>query len=384
MGGATIAQGAAVPSERSARPDDRVLHVLNGLPFGGNETLCFQLMTNLPFRERLLLNIGPDGGMRERFESLPNARLFQIVYHREERIPFVLRVAKLLRELRPRAVVVYPFGLHLLVALAGRLAGVPTTLVHAGNPPPESEQRRRQWRWIVRASRILRTPIISCSTYVHDEFVKLSGKLPPGSLAVPNGIDVASVTTRVERSRAERKPGPPVIGMVARLSIIKDQETLVRAMEHVHAARPDARLWIVGEGETKVHLEALSAELGLGEVTVFWGKRADVPELLGQMDVYVFSTTRDEGFGIAIVEGLAAGMPVIASDVPACRELLENGAGQLVPPRDPRAMADAILELIGDREAYAKWAERSREGAPAFSVDACARRWLAALEMDWR
>ncbi|MFT3913261.1 MAG: glycosyltransferase [Anaeromyxobacteraceae bacterium] len=357
--------------------------MLNGLPFGGNETLCYQLMTNLPFEERLLLNIGPDGGMRERFQGLPNARLFQIVYHRDARVRFVREVARLLRELRPRAIVVYPFGLHVLVAIAARLTGIPTVLVHAGNPPPESEERRRLWRWIVRASRILRTPIISCSKYVHDEFIGLSGVLPRGSVPVLNGIDVAAVTERVKRSRAQRQDSPPVIGMVARLSIIKDQETLVRAMALVHEVRPDARLWIVGEGETKEHLEALAGELGIAQVARFWGKRADVPELLGQMDVYVFSTTRDEGFGIAVVEGLAAGIPVIASDVPACREVLEAGYGRLVPPRDPRPMADAILELITNVENYDRWAAKAARGAPEFSAVACAGHWLDALEADW-
>jgi glycosyltransferase involved in cell wall biosynthesis len=215
---------------------------------------------------------------------------------------------------------------------------------------------------------------------VDQEFRTLSGTLPAGSQPVLNGIDVAVVADRAESARRRRQSDPPVIGMVARLSVIKDQETLVRAMALVHAARPEARLWIVGEGETLEHLVRLAAELGISAVTTFWGKRADVPELLGQMDVYVFSTTRDEGFGIAIVEGLAAGLPVIASDVPACRELLEEGLGQLVPPRDPRAMADAILGVIDDPAAHAAWSTRAREGAPRFSVDACARHWQAALE----
>ena len=85
---------------------------------------------------------------------------------------------------------------------------------------------------------------------------------------------------------------------------------------------------------------------------VFWGPRSDVPELLGQMDVFAFSTTRDEGFGIALIEAMAAGLPVVASDVPACREVLDDGAaGILVPAGDPAPLAQAIGALLSSERA---------------------------------
>jgi glycosyltransferase involved in cell wall biosynthesis len=92
--------------------------------------------------------------------------------------------------------------------------------------------------------------------------------------------------------------------------------------------------------------------------------RRDVPELVGQLDLFVFATTPDEGLGIALIEAMAAGVPVVASDVGACREVLDDGAlGLLVPPYDPVALANAI-ELVRDEpEVAAARAERARRKA---------------------
>ena len=92
--------------------------------------------------------------------------------------------------------------------------------------------------------------------------------------------------------------------------------------------------------------------------------RRDVPELVGQLDLFVFATTPDEGLGIALIEAMAAGVPVVASDVGACREVLDDGAlGLLVPPRDPVALADAIERVRNEPEAAAARAERARRKA---------------------
>jgi glycosyltransferase involved in cell wall biosynthesis len=368
------------PQERAGIPGfGRVLHVLNGLSFGGNETLCLQLMTRLPTDERLVLNIGPDGAMRQKLESLPGFHLFELEYRREHRLLFVWELTRFLRRLRPAGVIVYPFGLHLLVALAARLAGVRRILVHAGNPVPVAPRWRRLWRWIVRASVLLGTPIISCSAYVDQEFRRLSRLMPAGSRTILNGIDTLALGNRASAARVQRTDRRPTVAMVARLSAIKDQETLIRSMAFVRVQHPEVQLWIVGEGEMGTHLEQVTTELELQDVVRFLGKRGDVPELLGQVDVYVFSTTRDEGFGIAIGEAMSARLPVVATDVPACREVLDHEAGILVPPGDPLAMGAAVSRLLSEPLERERWAARALDGTDLFSLERCAREWQLSL-----
>ena len=143
--------------------------------------------------------------------------------------------------------------------------------------------------------------------------------------------------------------------MVARLDPIKDQSTLLRAF--AAAREPGWQLQLVGEGPNRLRLEALASELGLGPAQVFLGRRSDIPELLGQADLFALSTTPAEGFGIVLIEAMAAGLPIIASDVPACREvLLEGAAGVLLPPGDVSAWArqlQVLMTSVSEREAMA-------------------------------
>jgi glycosyltransferase involved in cell wall biosynthesis len=99
------------------------------------------------------------------------------------------------------------------------------------------------------------------------------------------------------------------------------------------------------------------------------------------MDVFAFSTTRDEGFGIALIEAMAAGLPVVASDVPACREVLADGAaGLLVPPGDDARLAQAICALLGSERQRTAWARRALSRATDhYDADASARTWYGVL-----
>ena len=137
----------------------------------------------------------------------------------------------------------------------------------------------------------------------------------------------------------------PSVSDGCRLDPIKDQSTLLRAFA---AARvPGWQLQLVGEGPDRPRLEALARELGLNPLQVFLGRRSDIPELLGQADLFAFSTTTSEGFGIVLIEAMAAGLPVIASDVPACREVLFDGAaGELLPPGDVDAWVGRLRDLM--------------------------------------
>ena len=112
--------------------------------------------------------------------------------------------------------------------------------------------------------------------------------------------------------------------------------------------------------------------------------RRDVPELVGELDLFVFATTADEGLGIALIEAMAAGVPVVASDVGACREVLDDGAlGLLVPPGDPLALADAIECVRSQPAAAAARAERARRKAFAlFDAERMAATYAELLGLQ--
>ena len=360
-----------------------VVHVLSGLAFGGNENLCLQVIHHSPEAvEPILFNIKPScTDMLPLFRQVANLNYRELAYSRRGRLSFIMRFARELRSLRPSAVCIYVFGIHVFVGAGARLAGVPVIQVHAGNPPPPGIAMRRKWRQIISISRILRTPIQTCSKSVYASLKTLKRELPKGSGVIANGCDVEAIYARATRARANRDNHVKVIGMVARLNPIKAHSVLIEAFRLVCLRQQNVQLWLIGDGELRSRLEAQVKEAGLDRAVVFWGDREDVPELLGQMDVCAFSTTSAEGFGIALAEAMAAKLPIIASDVPACREVLGGGAGGiLVPAGDSQLLASTLERLLTSEQERIHWANRAYEHVCAhYSIKRCAEQWYGAL-----
>jgi glycosyltransferase involved in cell wall biosynthesis len=149
----------------------------------------------------------------------------------------------------------------------------------------------------------------------------------------------------------------------------------------------NVKLDLVGDGDLRSECESLAKQLGVHEHICFTGVRRDIPALLREWDAFVFSVLPDEGLGIALIEALAAGVPVIASDVGACREVLfspkDGNLGELFPFGDAEALADAILRFKSNPE---PWWNRARLAANSvrqrFSIETMANEYLRLLEND--
>lgn len=139
-----------------------------------------------------------------------------------------------------------------------------------------------------------------------------------------------------------------VVCCVGRLSVEKGQETLIRAIAEARSKVGSIRGLLVGDGSERKRLEALLEELSITEAVILTGHRLDVECFLSSADLYVQPSTR-EGFGFAFVEAMAAGLPVIASDLPSLREVAGNDDVPLVRPNDHEALALEIIKLHADK-----------------------------------
>lgn len=162
--------------------------------------------------------------------------------------------------------------------------------------------------------------------------------------AIPNGVFVPERIPPAEPARAELGLAPDafVIGCVARLGKEKDHRTLVEAFRRVRIAAPRARLVLVGDGPERAALEENAPE-GM----TLLGTRNDVQSLLPAFDVIALSSRR-EGLPLALLEGMAFGLPAVATSVGGIPELLADGAGQVVPVASPELLAEALLNYAHD------------------------------------
>lgn len=184
---------------------------------------------------------------------------------------------------------------------------------------------------------------------------------------------------------AMRDPTLVLVGTVGRLQPVKDQLTLAQAFVAALARRPEARstlrLVIVGSGPLQPAVEGVLREHGALDLAWMAGERGDVAALLPALDVFVLPS-RAEGISNTILEAMACGVPVIATDVGGNPELVSDGeSGLLVPPADPPRLADAILALAMRPEHRRTMSAAARERAVAqFSLAEMVRRYAALYD----
>lgn len=160
----------------------------------------------------------------------------------------------------------------------------------------------------------------------------------------------------------------PVIGIVANLRPVKAIDMFIRSAQLIKKAIPNAHFVIVGEGELKEDLKKLAGDLELTDFVHFLGRRHDIPFILTTFDVGVL-TSKSESFSNTIVEYLAAGLPVVCTDVGGAREAVEDGVnGFVVPADDCSAMTEKIVDILKNCKAKALGEASRRKAEESFSL----------------
>jgi glycosyltransferase involved in cell wall biosynthesis len=185
-------------------------------------------------------------------------------------------------------------------------------------------------------------------------------------------MSCAATTFAAPARRAATRPR----ASAARLSRQKAHHVLLRAVALLRADRPRLRLVVIGGGAEEPALRALVAELGIAGHVVFTGVRDDVRELLPGCDVTCLSSVH-EGAPLVVLESMAAGVPVVATDCGAVRDLVADGReGYVVPVGDPAAFAARLGTLLDDPRMRADMGERARLRAQAeYSIELTAARF---------
>lgn len=352
---ADIAWPASGPVERGAGNIATVGQVLLSLAMGGGEILAARIARRLNGQFRFVFfcldSLGTLG------EELRKEGFQVYVLERRPGIDWrcMRRLARLLRQESVNVLHAHQYTPFFYSATARWMHCRQSVIfTEHGRMFPDYPRRKR-----ILANRLLvgrRDRVVGVGQAVRRALIVNEGLRDDRVEVIYNGIDLAAQADRIDQDRAHVRrefdwtDDNLVIVQVARLDPLKDHLTAVRAFERVHRQLPQARFLIVGEGAERQAIEAEIASRKLDPYVLLTGLRKDIPRLLAASDLLWLSSV-SEGIPLTLIEGMAAGLPVVSTEVGGVAEVVEaNKTGLLAPAGKDAELAQAVLALLGDSE----------------------------------
>jgi glycosyltransferase involved in cell wall biosynthesis len=361
----------------------RILHLITRLDRGGSATNTLLTVAGFPslFGQSLLYGRTQEFpqlalNIRRQVEMMELPDLVRSPSPVKDLVAF-WKIYRLLRSGRFDLIHTHTSKAGLLGRIAARLAGVPH-IVHTPHGQAFNGYTGRMLtalfvlleRW---AATFTDRIIGLTDQEIRDNLERGIGE-PEQFVNIPSGIDLKSFERR-EKEPADVKaslglsPSAVLIGSVGRLDPVKGHTYLLDAFAVLAPRFPDLHLALVGDGELLSDLRARTQHSGLTDRVLFLGWREDIHDLLHAFDLFVFPSL-SEGMGRALVEAMAAGLPIVASRVCSIPEVLAEGeAGYLVEPASALSLAHGIETLLRDPELRNRLTKAARERAQRYSVE---------------
>ncbi len=327
----------------------KIAFVIGQLSVGGTERQLLTLVEHLDRRQfsPLVICLSSRAPLADSFREI-DCPLYVLEREESGRFNTLWRVYRVLREFRPD--IVHTF------AYAAR-AGIPAAKFGGKARTIQAIRTDPYWqfgfwdRWVLKETDLL----LANSQQTIQTLSKLATNLPKHQV-ICNGLDLSKFEIERQKWHAPLPQGAvtdgsqKIICAVARLQPVKALEVLIQAYALVQRQFPDTQLWLVGDGPQRGELETLANQLQIRAQVIFWGIRSDVPAILNHAAIGVLSS-KVEGLPNAIIEYMAAGLPVVATKVGGNPELVIQGeTGLLVPPGDGAALSEALLYLVRNPE----------------------------------
>jgi len=339
-----------------SRNTKTVMYVVHSLEIGGLEKCVVDLVNGIDRNrfEPIICCLASSGPAADKIWR-NNIQIFEMKKRSGNDILLPFRLALLFRKKKVAIVHSGNWGTMFEAYVGSKIAGVPTIIHMEQGMELDDLERLPRYKRFLRGltKRVCSLGIKKIVTVSSDlkEYVHRTTQIRKSKIEViHNSVD----TQRYARQQSQRakvraqfglKSNDILIGSVGRLAEVKSYSTLIKAMQTVVSTCPRTRLFIVGDGPLRKQLQSQIHELALEKCVVLLGQRGDIPELLGAMDIYVLPSIF-EGISISILEAMAAGLPVVATNVGGNPEILLNGkTGYLVEPRNPHAIADKLITL---------------------------------------
>jgi glycosyltransferase involved in cell wall biosynthesis len=302
------------------------------------------------FLPTLVQPVRPQNDLRALASLMRIVRRFRpdVVHTHTAKAGFLGRQAAVL-SLRPPPVIVHTYHGHVLEGYFG---------------PLKTGVYRRLERSLARHS----DRLVAVSNATADDLVRL-GVAPRAQFRViPLGLDLSGYESSQGQDGSDLRSelgigeGDVLVVYVGRVVPIKRLDVLIRAVAHARRAGGPLKLAIVGDGETRLHLEGLASELGIRESVQFLGYRRDLPRLFAAADIAALSSD-NEGTPVSLIEAGAAGLPAVATEVGGVSEVIGPDNGVLVPQGNVEALGQALVRLAQDQPLRERLGLSAREAA---------------------
>ena len=357
-GGKSAALAPSLPSARATAPR-RVFFLLDSFMLGGTETQAVELARRLdPARYQVTIGcLRKEGPLLEKLAETPIS-VVQIDLGKGidsvSGLAGVLRLARYLRKERFEILHAHDLWSNMAGVAAGTLARVPVKVTSQRDLSHDAwygSYKRQALRFLQRRSSM----VLTNASAIRDGLVAKEGIPQDKTCVIYNGVDLERFA-KAGNHRATLFPGggeTKLIVMVGNMiSEVKGHRLLISAAAELVKRHPTKkiRFVLVGEGPKRPEFEAQVSGLGLRDHFLFLGRRTDVPEILASCDIAVLPSLA-EGLPNAVLEYLAAGLPVVASALGGNLEVIQDGvSGLLVRPQDPPALVEALSRLVDDPE----------------------------------
>jgi sugar transferase (PEP-CTERM/EpsH1 system associated) len=387
--------GRAEFTESAERPP-LIVHVIHHLGVGGLENGLVNLINRIP-PQRYRHAIVCLKGYSDFRQRITRENVEVVALHKQEGQDFsvYLNLFKTLRRLKPDIVHTRNLGTmegQVIAVLAG--VGARVHGEH-GRDVYDLYGKNRKYNLLRKAIRPFVHHFIAVSKDLEGWLVNTVGATPDRINQIYNGVDSRRFHPRNRENAGVGYAGDLptgfftentfVIGSVGRMMEVKNFPSLIRAflilLKEVPSARERFRLLIIGEGNSRRTCIDMLRQAGAEALAWFPGERADIPELMRTMDLFVLPSL-GEGISNTILEAMSTGLPVIATSVGGNVELVKVGhTGALVPPDEPAAMADAILGYYCNPGLIADHGRAARQHIEAsFSLDAMTQSYLRVYD----